>query len=229
MSLRSATMKYGIFDEVDEPIPIKDVLVNYKGYSRNFAIEENLRQNLKDVRKHDKEWKSGLNPARLKVPSWWDRNPMATGIYGWEEDGYTPEEAIAYLEAGIEILEAKYYDAEYRCHNYPRDTHFCQNTTQFGGEINKSRRMIAEIKEVIKYEQQKAKTAQESIILNHSTPTPIQDPPKFQILETPQIDTSLEPKTPQPKSESIVFPSLIPIMIGVVVLIGVLLFLRRRA
>ena len=43
----------------------EDVWIQDGGYTRNLALEEKLAQNLIDVRKYDKEWKSGLNPERL--------------------------------------------------------------------------------------------------------------------------------------------------------------------
>ena len=146
MSLRSGTQKYG-----DN---IQDVWINDGGYNRNLALEAKLAQDLIDVKQYDKEWKSGLNPERLKLPSWWDSNPKATGRKGWEQDGFTDQEAINYLEEGIKILTAKVNDANYRCNNYPRDTYYCQNSSQFGGEIGNSSRMIKDIKEVMTVTQQ---------------------------------------------------------------------------
>ena len=146
MSLRSGTQKYGN--------DIQDVWVTESGYTRNFALEAKLAQDLIDVKQYDKEWKSGLNPERLKLPSWWDSNPKATGRKGWEQDGFTDQEAINYLEDGIKILTAKVNDANYRCNNYPRDTYYCQNSSQFGGEIGDSSRMIKDIKEVMTVTQQ---------------------------------------------------------------------------
>jgi len=146
MSLRSGTQKYG-----DN---IQDVWINDGGYNRNLALEAKLAQDLIDVKQYDKEWKSGLNPERLKLPSWWDSNPKATGLKGWEQDGFTDQEAINYLEEGIKILTAKVNDANYRCNNYPRDTYYCQNSSQFGGEIGNSSRMIKDIKEVMTVTQQ---------------------------------------------------------------------------
>jgi len=146
MSLRSGTQKYG-----DN---IQDVWINDGGYNRNLALEAKLAQDLIDVKQYDKEWKSGLNPERLKLPSWWDKNPCmeesCTNTRGWEEDGYTGLEAIHYLEDGIKILTAKINDWNYRCSNYPRDTSYCQHAHQVGGTLGKMHRMVGYIKKVIK-------------------------------------------------------------------------------
>jgi len=187
MSLRSGTQKYG-----DN---IQDVWITDGGYNRNLALEEKIARDLVDVRQYDKEWKSGLNPERLKLPSWWDRNPLYTGIYGWEEDGYTPQEAINYLEDGIKILTAKINDANYRCSNYPRDTYYCQNSSQFGGEIGNSSRVIKDIKEVIEYERQKDVTP---------TSSPFEAIPQVFAEEDPSINSGLNGN--ESESEVINYP-----------------------
>jgi len=124
MSFRSGTQKYGT--SIDEFVMID-------GYNRNLALEKRLQQEFDQVNNEI----SGLgefNPnSGYALPSWWER-AVSPSDYGWGFD--THQKALDYLKLSKRYHEAKINLMDYQCHNYPRDTVFCQHSTQYKGVLS---------------------------------------------------------------------------------------------
>ena len=130
MSLRSGTQKYGISE---------DDFVIIDGYERNLELEKRLKQELDQVT-NEVNLLGDFNPAgAYALPSWWER-VVSPGDYGWGFD--THQKALDYLKLSKRYHEAKINLMDYQCHNYPRDTVFCQHSVQYKGTLGGLNRLI---------------------------------------------------------------------------------------
>ena len=123
MSFRTGTQKYGTST---------DEFVMIDGYNRNLALEKRLQQEFDQVNNEI----SGLgefNPKVYSLPSWWER-AVSPSDYGWGFD--THQKALDYLKLSKRYHEAKINLMDYQCHNYPRDTVFCQHSAQYKGVLS---------------------------------------------------------------------------------------------
>ena len=129
MSFRTGTQKYGTST---------DEFVMIDGYNRNLALEKRLQQEFDQVNNEI----SGLgefNPKVYSLPSWWER-AVSPSDYGWGFD--THQKALDYLKLSKRYHEAKINLMDYQCHNYPRDTIFCQHSVQYNGILSGLNRLI---------------------------------------------------------------------------------------
>jgi len=130
MSLRSGTQKYGISE---------DDFVMIDGYERNLELEKRLKQELDQVT-NEVNLLGDFNPSgAYYLPSWWER-AVSPGDYGWGFD--THQKALDYLKLSKRYHEAKINIMDYQCHNYPRDTIFCQHSVQYNGILSGLNRLI---------------------------------------------------------------------------------------
>ena len=129
MSLRSGTQKYGT--SVDEFVMID-------GYNRNLVLEEKLKRESMKVEDSIKNL-GEFNPLSYPIPSWWER-VVSPSEYGWGFD--THQKALDYLKLSQRYYQAKINLFNYQCNNYPRDTVFCQHSTQYSGTLGKINALI---------------------------------------------------------------------------------------
>ena len=135
MSLRTSTQKYGTSDD----------FVMIDGYERNLELEKKLAEEMEVIVSLEKMGFSSSVPY-----TWVWANDPHQGWYGkrildqsdFEKVG---RETLIYLDNAKRILDGKIADLNYKCHNYPRDTNFCQHATQMsskGSEISQAREKI---------------------------------------------------------------------------------------
>ena len=116
------------------------------GYSRNLQLESKLAEDIKIAESLEHMGYS------LQIPNWWiDQIDPSQGWYGkrvLEQSDFekVAHESLIYLDNAKKIMDIRVADLNYKCHNYPRDTSFCQNAIHLSGAGS----LISQAREKIK-------------------------------------------------------------------------------
>ena len=103
------------------------------GYSRNLQLEAKLAEDIKIAESLENMGYS------LQIPNWWiDQIDPSQGWYGkrvLEQSDFekVAHESLIYLDNAKKIMDIRVADLNYKCHNYPKDTSFCQNAIHLSG------------------------------------------------------------------------------------------------
>jgi len=154
-----------------DPQSPKDEWIMDGGYDRNLYLEKILQDAVSSNNKeYNRDFKGGLNPTEWGhgLPSWWyfyqtncggvPRVCLNVTAKGYEQQGYTKQEALEFCKLVIKINEAVNAWDAYRCSNYPRDPVYCRTRNigdfdkyakQLEKEISEDKGFIIETPEIL--------------------------------------------------------------------------------